>query len=468
MPTPTDDGKTYTFKIRQGVKFHDGSPLTAADVAASWNRISSRPRASSAPARQLQATHRKIEDSRSGDGRFPPEIRDHGISAGARRSIQLHLQEGNPRQGPALVRKEHHGSGPFKFVNYDAGQSIKGERNPDYYHKGLPYLDGIVGIFAPKQATRVEAIRGDRAAIEFRGLPPSARDELQKELGDKITVQKSDWNCGSDLFPNHKQKPFDDVRVRRALTLAIDRWGGAPALAKIAMSKRRRHRLPRLPARREEGGTATDRRVLARHRKIARRGETAAQRRPVPRGCSFELLNRNVDQPYKYLGIWLVDRVEQDRTEGRRRGDADRAVVRRDAQRQFPCRPSSQSASASSTRCSMSEPILPRSVTENYGNYDDPKRSTSTKDAARDRPPSSGADARVREIGARHEAHESWLSGGTGSSAPLLRQGLEDRPEPFPQSGPGDGLARQIARMTIGALTRHRPGSEAGLQRQGR
>ena len=83
------------------------------------------------------------------------------------------------------------GSGPFKFVSYDAGQSIKGERNPDYYHKGQPYLDGIVGIFAPKQATRVEAMRGDRAAIDFRGLPPSARDELEKELGDKITVQRA-------------------------------------------------------------------------------------------------------------------------------------------------------------------------------------------------------------------------------------------------------------------------------------
>ena len=63
------------------------------------------------------------------------------------------------------------GSGPFKFVDYDVGQSIKGERNPDYYHKGLPYLDGIVGIFAPKQATRVEAMRGD-APRDFRGLRP--------------------------------------------------------------------------------------------------------------------------------------------------------------------------------------------------------------------------------------------------------------------------------------------------------
>src|SRR5258708_30703417 len=136
---------------------------------------------------------------------------------------------------PHWYEKNILGTGPFKFAHYETGQSVTGVRNPDYYQQGLPYLDGFVGIYAPKQATRVDAIRGDRAAIEFRGMPPSARDELVKELGDKITVQESDWNCSHFLTPNHKKKPFDDVRVRRALSLAIDRWHGAPQLAKIAI-----------------------------------------------------------------------------------------------------------------------------------------------------------------------------------------------------------------------------------------
>jgi hypothetical protein len=61
-------------------------------------------------------------------------------------------------------------------------------------------------IFAEKQATRIDALRSDRAAIEFRGLPPAARDELKANLGDRIAVQESDWDCGSFVEANHKRK----------------------------------------------------------------------------------------------------------------------------------------------------------------------------------------------------------------------------------------------------------------------
>ena len=110
----------------------------------------------------------------------------------------------------------------------------RARRIPDYYHKGLPYLDGFVGIYAPKQAVQIDALRADRAAIEFRGYPPSAINQLKQELGNKIVVKSSDWNCGNLITPNSRRKPFDDVRVRKALLLAIDQWHGAPALAKIA------------------------------------------------------------------------------------------------------------------------------------------------------------------------------------------------------------------------------------------
>src|SRR3546814_9512607 len=71
-----------------------------------------------------------------------------------------------------------------------------------------------------KQSLRVQAIRGDRAAAEFRGMPPKSRDDLKAALGDKITVQESDWNCVLIITPNHDVPPFDNVKARRALTLA--------------------------------------------------------------------------------------------------------------------------------------------------------------------------------------------------------------------------------------------------------
>src|SRR5205823_10587046 len=174
--------------------------------------------------------------------------------------------------------------------------------NPDYYIKGLPYLDGFIGIYADKQATRVDAIRGDRAAMEFRGLPPSARDELVAALGDKIAVQEGDWDVASAVTPNHQKKPFDDVRVRRALTLAIDRGGGAPGLSKIAIV----HTVggmvfPTSPL----AATKDELQQMAGYWPDIEKSRAEAKRllkEAGAEGLSFELLNRNVDQPYKYVG----------------------------------------------------------------------------------------------------------------------------------------------------------------------
>ena len=207
MPKPTDDGRTYTFKIREGVKFHNGDKLTAEDVAASLQRIVFPPEGMLSPRSSDFEMVDKIEMAdpttvvirlKFATSAFLPALADPFAWIYQKKILD---------KDPHWYEKNIMGSGPFKFVGYETGQSITGERNPDYYHEGKPYLDRIVGIYAPKQATRVDAIRSDRAAIEFRGMPPASRDELKKSLGDQIAVQESDWNCGSVVTINHAKKP---------------------------------------------------------------------------------------------------------------------------------------------------------------------------------------------------------------------------------------------------------------------
>jgi peptide/nickel transport system substrate-binding protein len=306
MPKPTDGGKTYIFRIRDGVKWHDGSRLTAQDVAASWNMIVFPPKGVTSARVSYYAMVDKIEAPDEATVVFHLKYATTAfLPALADPFTWIYKKEILDRD-PHWYERNIMGSGPFKFMSYQVGQSIKGVRNPDYYHKGLPYLDAIEGIFADKQSVRVDALRADRASIEFRGLPPSARDDLVKEAGKDITVQDSDWNCGNILTPNQRKKPFDDVRVRRALALAIDQWKGAPALAKIATVRTVGGIVfpgSPLAATKEElqqiTGYWPD---IDKSRAEAKRllKEAGAE------GLKFELLNRNVDQPYKFVGTWVI------------------------------------------------------------------------------------------------------------------------------------------------------------------
>jgi peptide/nickel transport system substrate-binding protein len=311
MPTPTDGGKTYTFKIRKGVKFHDGSPLTAEDVHASFERIIFPPPGVSS-ARKAQFN--MVESVSVPDD----ETVVFKLKYPSTPFIPALATPFNFIYSKAILDKDPHwyemnvmGSGPFMFESRQAGAVVRGKRNPHYYHADLPYLDGFEAIFAKTQSLRMQAIRGDQAAIEFRGYPPKLRDDLVAALGKDITVQESDWNCVLVVTPNHARKPFDDVRVRRALTLAVDRWGGSQDLSKIAIV-------------RTVGGIVFPSHPLAASKeeleKIAgywpdikasrEEAKRLLQQAGVPH-LKFTLNNRGVDQPYMIVGTWLIDQWKQ-------------------------------------------------------------------------------------------------------------------------------------------------------------
>ena len=107
---------------------------------------------------------------------------------------------------PRWYEKNILGSGPFKFVGYETGQSIKGERNPDYYHQGLALSRRLHRRSLPtsrrsgSRRSAATARRSSSAACRRRRAI-----ELVKELGDKVTVQESDWNCGNLVTPTTRR-----------------------------------------------------------------------------------------------------------------------------------------------------------------------------------------------------------------------------------------------------------------------
>ena len=309
IPAPTEGHTKYTFKIRGDITFHNGQKLTSADVKATYDKIISPPKGIES---NRKAFFSMVESVTAPDpktlvfklkyptGAFVPAL--------ALPYNFIYSKADLDKHGYKWHQKNVNGTGAFRFVQHQPGAFVEGKRYDKYHHKGKPHLDGYRAISAPKMAIRLQAIRGDRAAIEFRGFPPKARDDLKKALGDKLTVQESDWNCNLMVTPNHKRKPFDDARVRRALTLAIDRWGGSKYLSRIAIVK-------------TVGGVVFPKHPLAATKeeltKIAgywpdiNKSRAEAKRllkeAGYPNGFEFTLHNRGVDQPYKVVGTWVID-----------------------------------------------------------------------------------------------------------------------------------------------------------------
>ncbi|MPY74039.1 MAG: ABC transporter substrate-binding protein [Alphaproteobacteria bacterium] len=316
------DGLSYTFKIRENVKFHDGTPLTAADLKATIDKIAFPPEG--VPSAR-QSWYTQIASVEAPEPyklvvkmkRPLPAI----IPALASPFNFVYSKKDLDTHGYKWHQRHINGTGAFLFVQEQPGAFVEGKKNPNYFLKGQPYLDGFRAVQAPKMSVRLQAIRGDRAAVEFRGFPPKARDDLVAALGDKVKVQESNWNTMFGASPNQKKPEFADVRVRQALAYALDRYGTAEAISRIAITKyvgglvfpghpleAKKEWLSQLP------GYGKD--IKASREKAKQLLKEAGHSK-----LKLSLWNRAVDQPYKIIGTWFVD-------QWRRVGiDADQKVV---------------------------------------------------------------------------------------------------------------------------------------------
>jgi len=200
------------------------------------------------------------------------------------------------------------GTGPFVLVEHVKGERWVGRRNPEYWDRGKPYLDGYQALFIRDDAAQVAAIRSGRADIQFRGFSPAQRDDLVHALGDKVTVQESPWNCGVVVAINHDKEPFRDRRVRRALSLALNRYEAAGALSKMAIVRDVAGvQVPGSPF----ATPPSELMKLAGYWRDIRESRSEARRLlaevGVPDGFQVVLKNRDIPMPYQHIGAWLVD-----------------------------------------------------------------------------------------------------------------------------------------------------------------
>jgi peptide/nickel transport system substrate-binding protein len=309
--TVSPDKRTYTFKLRRGVKFHDGSVMTSRDVKASYDHIIFPPPGVVSSRVTQYKVVEAVEASAPDTVIFRLKWPEASFLTGLASPWNWIYKADILAKDPNWYKKNVMGTGPFTFVEYVRGSHWVGKKNPDYWDKGKPYLDGFRAIFIPSASAQVAAVRGERAMIQFRSFTPADRDNLVNALGNKITVQESPWNCSIGVTPNEQKKPYDDKRVRRALTLALDRWEGSKALSRIALLKDVAGiQVPGTPF----ATPPAELEKLAGYGRDINAARAEAKRLLKEAGAenlSFTLVNRAVPQPYEPFGIWLIDQWKQ-------------------------------------------------------------------------------------------------------------------------------------------------------------
>jgi peptide/nickel transport system substrate-binding protein len=301
------DGLTYTFKLRQGIKFHDGSPLTSADVKATYDKIVAPPEGVNSIRKEAYTAVARIEAPDPGTVVFRLKFPSASLLGNLASPWNVIYPKKYLDKDPNYFKTNVVGSGPFKFKSYTRGSTFEGERNPDYFIKDRPYLDGYKFYISPETSVRAAAIRSGRAYIEFRDMPNAEVDAIKKQLGDKVAVQQTPMVGQFGMHINNTVKPFTDPRVRRAVTLGFDRYTAGKVLYTLtglrdpgglmrpgtewAMPPAELERLPGF-WRDAEKSRAEAKKLLA--------------EAGYPNGLKIVMKNRNVKLPYQDLAVFAI------------------------------------------------------------------------------------------------------------------------------------------------------------------
>jgi peptide/nickel transport system substrate-binding protein len=308
--TESADKLTYTFKLKPNVKFHDGTPLTSADVKASWDRIRKPPEGVISVRASVYSRIEAIDTPDAMTAIFRLKTASPAFLGIMASPFNCIYSAARLAQDPNFPAKEIVGTGPFVFVERVRGAHWVGRRFDGYFDQPRPYLDDFRAINTSAPSV-VSALQSGQIMAQFRTLAPSQVDQLKTALGDRIQFSSTAYSFMILVAFNTRKAPYDDARVRRALSLAIDRWGGAQSLSKVSslmfVGATQRPGSPWAAADEELGAYPGFSKDIAASREEAKK----LLREAGQENLSLKLVNRNITDPYTSAGVYLVDQWRQ-------------------------------------------------------------------------------------------------------------------------------------------------------------
>jgi peptide/nickel transport system substrate-binding protein len=216
------DNTELTFKLRQGVKWHDGQPFTAKDVKCTFDLLQG-----------------KAQDKFRKNPRKDWFAQVADVTVKGDDEVTFHLKRPQPSllamlasgytpiyscHVPAAQMRTHPiGTGPYKFVEMKQNESIKLVKNPDYWKKGLPYLDGIEFTIITNRATAVLAFVAGKVDMTFPTEMTKALIADIKKQDPTAVCEIAPINVSTNLIINRENPPFNNLELRKAMALALDR-----------------------------------------------------------------------------------------------------------------------------------------------------------------------------------------------------------------------------------------------------